>query len=336
VTGDGTLGTAAVAAGWHPLAFVHELRDRPLARMLMDRPVVLWRDEQTPYAFVDRCPHRNVPLSAGRVRAGTIACPYHGWRFDGDGRCVEVPGADTVPMVSATRLPVREVAGLLWTCLAAEPPPFPELPASLHDEAMDRFWWPRSSYEARLLDAIENLLDPAHPHDLHPWLVRRPDARRPVSVTVRGCDRGLEARYVERAVDQAWLPRLFEGRRTVSIGRYVAPTIAQLAFESADGPTFAITVVFSPETVDRTRPFAHFASRAGRLPAWIKRALLCTFHRPVLAQDAAMLARQAQTVARFGRPEYAVGPLDLMGPTIHRLARGDVVAPFEREATFWL
>lgn len=326
----------AIASGWHPLAHAGELDARPLARVLMDVPVVLFRSNGRAVALVDRCPHRNVPLSRGRVRDGRLHCGYHGWQFDASGRCTAVPGADTVPDVAARTLAVREAAGLVWVSLAETPSAFPGLPPELEDAALDRFWWPVAASNARVLDAVENLLDPAHPHFLHPYLVRRPGERRAVRVRFRCDAQGGEARYDEEQARLAWLPRLFEGSRKTLVGRYLPPTIAQLAFDGADGPTLAITVVFTPESEGRTRPFAHFATRRGVLPAWVKRCLLIAFHKPVLDQDRAALAQQAETIQRFGAPDFHVGPLDLFGPLIWRLANGREVAPEQRELQFWL
>ena len=44
-------------------------------------------------AAPDRCPHREAPLSAGFVEDGCLVCPYHGWKFGDDGRCVKVPSS---------------------------------------------------------------------------------------------------------------------------------------------------------------------------------------------------------------------------------------------------
>lgn len=326
---------AAVAEGWHPLAYANEL-ERPLARTLMDVPVVLFRSGKDAAALVDRCPHRNVPLSRGKVCGNHLVCVYHGWRFDGSGRCVGVPGSDSVPDATARSLAVHEAAGLVWVSLAKQPPPFPVLRPELSDPSLDRFWWSLPASRARLLDAIENLLDPAHPHFLHPYLVRRPDARRPVDVRFTSDAAGGEARYTEVGTESAWLPRLFEGRRTTSIGRYVAPTIAQLAFESDHTFTLAITVVFVPESHDRTRPFAHFATPQRMLPKWLKRQALIAFHTPVLSQDRRALALQAETIERMGGPEYHHGPLDLFGPLIWRLANGNASPDEERKLQLWL
>lgn len=325
----------AVAQGWHPLARLHEL-DRPVARTLMDVPVVVFRAGDRVSALVDVCPHRNVPLSRGKVCGQHLVCAYHGWRFDAGGRCVEVPGAGEVPPVGARALAVQVVAGLVWVSLAQQPPPFPRLPPELDDASLDGFWWSLPASKARLLDAIENLLDPAHPHFLHPYLVRRPDARQPVDVHFRCDATGGEARYIESATASAWLPRLFEGRRTTSIGRYLAPTTAQLEFRSGDAFTLSITVVFVPQGQDQTRPFAHFATSRGLLPAWFKRMALIGFHMPVLRQDRQALALQAEHIARLGRPDYHHGPMDLFGPLIWRLANGQTVPAEERTFQFRL
>src|SRR5918997_3897383 len=79
---------------WYVACLVRELRaDRPLARTVDDTPLVLFRDTaHHAVALLDRCPHRNVPLSCGRVNDGLLQCCYHGWTFDGTGACRAVPG----------------------------------------------------------------------------------------------------------------------------------------------------------------------------------------------------------------------------------------------------
>ena len=55
-------------------------------------------------AFPARCPHRLVPLAAASVADGRLQCPYHGWRFDGDGRCVDIPALGVVGQPERDRL----------------------------------------------------------------------------------------------------------------------------------------------------------------------------------------------------------------------------------------
>lgn len=317
----------AIAQGWHPIAHLSEVREGvPHACRLMGTNLVAFRGGDAIAVLIDRCPHRGAPLSSGRVDARGIVCPYHGWVFDGSGTCRDIPGAADCGSASARALPTRIEAGLLWTSLADTPAPFPSLPDTLRDPALDRFWWPIRASRAGLLDALENHLDPAHPHYVHPWLVRHPRRRTPTDVTVRLGPWGGEAVYVEGRRNTALLPAAMEGRRRVSIGRLWPPTTGEVRLEAENGAALSIVVIFSPVAVGLTRPYAHFSSSRGRLPAWLKRWMLKAFHLPVLAQDRRMLERQAATK---GDLPYVIGPLDVLARAIWRHANGEPVAESE-------
>ncbi|HEX8468311.1 MAG TPA: aromatic ring-hydroxylating dioxygenase subunit alpha [Allosphingosinicella sp.] len=325
---------AAIAAGWHPVAFSASVGVRPVAARLMGRRLVVARDADGPFLLDDRCPHRGAPLSRGRMESGAIVCPYHGWRFGRGGDCLEVPGS-RLPGAAARALPSVDRAGLLWTSLAESPGPFPRLPDALEDPSLDRFWWPLGPSPAGLLDAIENHLDPAHPHQVHPWMVRSPSRRRPVEVSVRSGPWGAEAVYLEGSTPAGLIPRLLEGKRARSLARFYPPSIAEVAFEGERGLKLSVAVIFGPEDEGLTRPWAHFATRRGLAPAWLKRAVLKAFHLPVLTQDRRILRLQ-QEWRQGEAPHYATGPLDVMGPTIWRLANGLAEPEAERSLTMEL
>ena len=322
---------AAIAAGWHPVAVLAELRSRPLARTLLGEPLVVFRGENGPAVFRDRCPHRGMPLSRGRVARGCIVCPYHGWAFGENGACREVPGSQALPKTRAEQMPAYVAAGLIWSRIGDGP--FPVLPPimRLRNRTLDRFWWAPPASSARVLDALENHVDPAHPHHVHPWIVRAPGKRVPTRVSVEIGATGASATYHEQARASGLLSRLFEGHRTSSIGRLWPPTIGEVAFEGSRGLRLSIAVVFAPEDVGRTRPYAHFATPRGALPAWLKRGLLKALHRPILAQDRRALAAQA---TREG--PYATGPLDFLGPAIWVFANGHAPEPRCYEAEMLL
>jgi phenylpropionate dioxygenase-like ring-hydroxylating dioxygenase large terminal subunit len=83
------VSVARPARWWYVACRSTALRRRPLARRLLGMPLVLFRDAGgQPAALLDRCPHRNLPLSLGRVLAsGRLECAYHGWQLDASGRC---------------------------------------------------------------------------------------------------------------------------------------------------------------------------------------------------------------------------------------------------------
>lgn len=101
---------------WYVAGWSSELTQAPLARTLLGEPVVMFRGEDGKVvAMEDRCCHRNLPLSHGRVQGNQLACAYHGMVYDAAGRCVKVPGQDTVPPgAKVCSFPLTEHDGVLW------------------------------------------------------------------------------------------------------------------------------------------------------------------------------------------------------------------------------
>src|SRR4051794_22734459 len=108
---------------WIPVLYSHELPqpDGPPIRIcLLGESLVAFRDTQGRVGLLDhRCPHRLASLFYGRNEAGGLRCVYHGWKFDADGRCIDMPNApDDCPLqrkVRATAYPCREANGIIWT-----------------------------------------------------------------------------------------------------------------------------------------------------------------------------------------------------------------------------
>ncbi len=118
---------------WYIAAMPDEIRDEPLARTFLDEPVVLFRDgDGMVAALEDRCCHRHLPLSMGRVAGGRLECGYHGLQFDRAGACVKVPGQSRVPRGASVRsYPVEERHDYLWIWMgeadAANPALIPDI-----------------------------------------------------------------------------------------------------------------------------------------------------------------------------------------------------------------
>jgi vanillate O-demethylase monooxygenase subunit len=154
---------------WHPVAWSEDVGETPLQVTLCGERWVVARldgSDSPVSALRDRCPHRFTPLSAGRVVGGTFVCPYHGWRFGGDGRCAEIPalGLDVPAPAHAACLAAAGVAerfGLVW--LALEPPvvPLPEVP-EWGDGRYAVLALPRQEWSAGAAQMADNFLDVAH------------------------------------------------------------------------------------------------------------------------------------------------------------------------------
>jgi phenylpropionate dioxygenase-like ring-hydroxylating dioxygenase large terminal subunit len=102
---------------WYVAASVAEIGRKPLGRIILGEPVVFFRAEDgSPVALEDRCPHRRLPLSMGKLVGGDVLqCHYHGLRFDRTGACVRVPGQDMIPAAARVKTyPVVERYKWLW------------------------------------------------------------------------------------------------------------------------------------------------------------------------------------------------------------------------------
>lgn len=101
---------------WYPVAASEEVGRSPIARRLVDVPVVLYRSTSgEPVALEDRCAHRPVRLSDGVVDGDLIRSTYTGFTYDPTGRCVSVPTQEQVPYGAAVRsFPVRDDGSFVW------------------------------------------------------------------------------------------------------------------------------------------------------------------------------------------------------------------------------
>lgn len=158
---------------WYAIARSSEVKTQPLGITFWNHPIVLYRDNSnTVRALEDRCPHRQVKLSGGRIIVDNLECPYHGWQFTAEGDCAVVPGLDDEQPLPDCRLRqylVHEADGWIWL--------FPgdvEKAASISPLRIPE--WDRLDYMASItaIDCnahysflIENLMDVHHGQPLH-------------------------------------------------------------------------------------------------------------------------------------------------------------------------
>lgn len=177
---------------WYPVCLASELTaTAPLRVRILCLPFVAFRDsEGHAHVLADTCVHRGGALGKGRVVLGRLACPYHGWQFDGAGRCVHIPslgaGGSIPARAKVDSYPVIERYGVVFAFLgdlpAAERQPLYDVPE--YDQPGWRpgltvfdvnTWYERS---------IENGLDPVHNEFVH---VLQGNIRfRPDRMTVTG------------------------------------------------------------------------------------------------------------------------------------------------------
>src|SRR3974390_2625810 len=141
--GPGTVMGELIRQYWIPAAQSAELvRDgAPIRLMLLGEKLIAFRDTEGRVGVMDqRCPHRCASLFLGRNEEGGIRCIYHGWKFDVDGNCLDMPNVAPAQRfedkVKAKAYKVNERGGVIWVYMGAraEAPPMPMIEATLIHE----------------------------------------------------------------------------------------------------------------------------------------------------------------------------------------------------------
>ena len=345
----GRFSIARLPNEWYVACRSSDLRDRPLGRMILGTPLVLFREKGgRAAALLDRCAHRNLPLSEGRTVSGRVECAYHGWQYDGEGVCRAVPGlldggeakSRTVPAFA-----VEERQGFVWVFAAQEAPPerspftFPHLGArdyqSIHFEY---------EVEATLHATLENMLDVPHTAFLHRGLFRG-GRRNEITAMVRRYSDRVEAEYVGEPRPTGLLARLLapgsEGSTVVHFDRFVLPSISQVEYRLGESHLFACAAL-TPVADFRTRFHAVISVRLP-LPALLVRLVIAPVAGRIFHQDARILKQQTEAARRFGGERYTSTEVDILGPQIWKLLKeaeagaartADGEAKLEREVRF--
>ena len=165
-----------VKNAWYVAGLAHEFPPQQLqGQVIAEKPLVIWRTtEGSVVAFDERCRHKRMPLSQGRlVEGGLLECAYHGVCYDATGQCVRVPSHPDGHIPREARLrpfPVIEQDGLVWIwsgdpaeAAAVRPPRIPEIA----DPAWETADTGPMPVPANTLLLIENLLDITHFYPLH-------------------------------------------------------------------------------------------------------------------------------------------------------------------------
>lgn len=159
---------------WHPVAAAAELTDEKPVRAvkILNEELVVYRNRQGEYGVVgEHCPHRLASLAYGRVDEEGIRCPYHGWKFDHTGRCLEQPAEPPdgtfKDRIKHVAYPVQYLGGLIYAYLG--PAPAPLLPRwdVLVWEHGRRWIVKESIIDCNWLQPMENSVDPSHLYWLH-------------------------------------------------------------------------------------------------------------------------------------------------------------------------
>lgn len=300
---------------WYIAADARQLKDRPLARQVLGEPIVLFRDEAgKPVALADRCPHRNVQLSGGKVKEGRLQCPYHGWEFDREGDCVYIPSlceGEAIPRTACTRrYPLIEQDDYLWVWVGDEEPGEKKPFALPHRGEKG---WANARLECAIPNSvdnvIENFIDCPHTGYIHGGLFRTP-ASHMARTTVRQVEDGVVIDIDEETETKSLLGKLLvpDGEKVTHQDRFYLPSIVQVAYGFGSRGSITGFQICTPVDEFETHVYVYVTWALGFLTPLIG-PFVPTIGKVVLNQDMGVLVSQGEMVKKHGQ-KYVSAPAD--------------------------
>ena len=178
-SGPGTPLGNLLRSYWQPAALVSEMPgERPVkAVRIMSEDLVLFKKREG-WGLISRyCAHRGVDLSYGRLEEDGIRCLYHGWLYNGEGKCVEQPAepehSQFLGKIRIANYPCVEKNGIIFTYMGAgDPPPFPDYDCFVAPEEYTFAF--KGLWDCNWLQGLEGGIDPSHVSFLHRFIEEDP------------------------------------------------------------------------------------------------------------------------------------------------------------------
>lgn len=331
---------------WYVAAWPREVEaGKILARTICGQPLVIFRDAGgMAVALEDRCCHREMPLAMGWLENGTVRCSYHGLRFDGAGRCVEIPGQPNIPPRARVRAyPMVERHGWLWVwpgeAEKADPAAIPEIFARMdHPEwtACGGTTYIKCHYQL----ISDNLLDLTHETYIHrSSLGNQAVVEHPITTASDAAGVTVQRLIPNHEPAPFWKANLFQklGRHEMAdrwqIIRFEPPAnlvldvgVTPTGCARAEGVEGCNTNAITPETEDSTWYFWGFARKFNRDDAALSQKLVETVAK-IFEED-----REAcEAVHRVMRRNPGRGVVDVNADQGTILARRIVAARIKAE-----
>jgi len=234
---------AGLRQAWHPLCRSLEVSTRPRSFTLMEERYVAYRSPDGQLrVFLDRCPHRFAPLSLGHCEGERLRCAYHGWVFDENGHCVEIPSMGVgAPVPPRARLSgpfaLAESHGMVFVAPEEPLTPLPTL-AAASDSSFVRGDLEPIVTRANAGLLADNFLDMAHFAFVHAGTFGADEATEVGDYSVHREGYTFSAVYEHDFANRedpgvaAGLRPLIQRRRLTY--RYVAPYHLELELEFLD------------------------------------------------------------------------------------------------------
>jgi len=257
---------------WYVVLESKEVRKKPVGVTRMGEKLVFWRNEAGKvFCAVDRCPHRGVALSIGKLENDHLQCPFHGFEYDGRGHCVYIPangkGGRIPASLQLQGYPAHEDHDFIWIWWGDNPPE--ELQAPVFFDNLDESFVYGSSpdhWKAHYSRVIENQLDVVHLPFVHHNTIGRGDNTVVDGPVVRWEDDTKMLVYVYNRPDDGRLPKKPNELSLKEAGSVHLELILPNLWQNYISEDIRILAAFTPVDEENTILYLRFYQRFLSLP----------------------------------------------------------------------
>ena len=304
---------------WYVAAWSEDVGRTPLGRVLLNEYVMLFRGlDGAPVALENRCAHRNLPLSEGRLIGDEVECGYHGLVFGRDGVCTHVPGQEEVPGWARVKsYPVAERDRWVFVWMGDPDEADPDLVPDYHTRLVDPDWYAVSGQTLvrggyRLV--LDNLLDLSHLTYVHASTTGNRALAEEATLIVEGGDDFVRVTRWMEGIPPAPAYADYGGYDTPidrwQVSKYIPPsyidicngsTVAGEGLPQEERPSslgrwgFVVYHALTPETETTTHQFWAIATARSMVPAGTE-ATFTEQMREVIAEDLAVYEAQQRAI----------------------------------------
>jgi phenylpropionate dioxygenase-like ring-hydroxylating dioxygenase large terminal subunit len=298
---------------WYIVAETKELKPNVLlSRKIFDEPIVIFRgDDGTPVAMQDRCVHRSAPLSQGTISNGQLTCPYHGWRYNKEGKVTHIPsegpqGAARAPkkcvklydlVVQDDFIYVRLNSGL-DTDLQTKITPF-RIP-----HYKEKGWATirlQNKFENNVVNCAENFVDIPHTVFVHPTIFRKVKNQK-FAANVRRQNGTVVVDYENETSNLGWFSWFLNPKKTeiTHVDRFFMPNVTNVEYIFGPKRHFIITSQSIPVSDTETLVYTDLTYNYG-MWNWISKPVVNWQAQLIIDQDVRILGQQMENIKKFGQ-----------------------------------
>ncbi len=331
---------------WYIVALSKQLKPgKILSRTILGEWLVIFRDQEgKPVVLRDRCLHRNSPLSRGKVNAGQIQCPYHGWVYDRNGEVVSIPAqGDNFKPLNCRVKPyqTREEDDYIYVKLSEDNKfnpfrmPHYRQPGWETVRVINRF-------HNNITNCVENFINIPHTVTVHPGIFRT-SRKQKLKMTVERKNGSVFVEYLQETNNLGWYAKFLNpsGLEIKHTDSFYMPNITSVEYNLGKNRKLFITSQSIPETQDTTLVYTDVTYNYG---IWnkIARPFIYWTAQHIISQDVKILNLQQEVIKKYGT-NFVHTPSDIIhvfvDSIINKLQHGEDPSELKNktvDVSFWV